>query len=209
MTDAGGRDRPTESAAFEPARLAGPGGPGGVRPPVLGVAFVAVLAIVVAAGLSGRSSPGAFPVSGENIALASGGASSGEPIASFVPPSPAAMPAFPADTGPLLTSGPGDLQLQAKRHPESIFVHGDVFVPRVTWVFVSLQDDSGLVAGWASVSVPGAAGPAASGGPTLRFDIEVAIPAAFVGRLWVQAQAYDSGNGLVATARLEAPGPTR
>jgi hypothetical protein len=55
------------------------------------------------------------------------------------------------------------------------------------------------------VSVPGAAGPAASGAPTLRFDVELAIPTAFDGDLWVQAHAYDAQFGLVASARVDTP----
>jgi hypothetical protein len=75
----------------------------------------------------------------------------------------------------------------------------------VTWVFVSLQDDSGRVAGWASVSVPGAAGPGNGDGPTLRFDVELAVPAGFEGRLWVQANAYDAAGTQIASSRLDLP----
>lgn len=195
--DRGGR--PAESASFEAARV---GRPGRVRPPVLGFVFLAGLAVVVAAGLSGRSSPGAFPVTGENITIASG-----EPPASIVVPTPVLMPAFPEDTGPVFTSAPGPMQVQAKRHPQSIFVHGDIDASRITWVYVGVLDDVGRVAGWTSVSLPGTAGPNASGGPTMRFDVELAIPSDFEGRLWVRAQAYDSAGKLAASARVEIPPP--
>jgi hypothetical protein len=84
-----------------------------------------------------------------------------------------------------------------------MFVHGDVFVDQVTWVFVSLQNPTGRIAGWASVSVPGAAGPGARDGSTLRFDLELAVPSDFVaGPIWIQAHAYDSQGRVVASARL-------
>ena len=192
--------RSPESAAFEPSRIGG--GPRG-RPSVVAAGFVLVLSLVIAAGVSGRLGPGAFPNTGENIALAPSQLAS--PASSDALPPSLFGPAFPADTGPMLTSGPGDLELLAKRRAETIFVHGDVYAPGVTWVYMSLRDDAGQIAGWASVSVPGAAGPAASGAPSLRFDVELAIPDTFSGRLWVQAHAYDARFGLVATARVDTP----
>ena len=69
-------------------------------------------------------------------------------------------------------------------------------------MYVSVSDDTGIVAGWASVSVPGAAGAGQGAGPTLRFDIEVAVPAPFNGRLWVTANAYNDAGELVGSTRL-------
>jgi hypothetical protein len=86
-----------------------------------------------------------------------------------------------------------------------MFVHGDIYVARVTWVFLSLQDETGQVVGWASVSVPGTAGSASTEVPALRFDVELAIPPASNGRLWVQGQAYDADGVLSASVRLEVP----
>src|SRR5207247_10276387 len=81
------------------------------------------------------------------------------------------LPDFTADTTPVQTSGPGPIQLLAQRHADTVFVHGDVFAPNITWVFFSLQAADGRVAGWASVSVPGSTGAAAATGePALRFD---------------------------------------
>ena len=194
--------RSPESAAFEPARI---GGGRRGRPPVVAAGFVLVLGLVIAAGVSGRLGAGAFPNTGENIALAP--SPLGTPRSSdAVPPT---GPAFPADTAPMLSSGPGDLELLAKRRAETIFVHGDVYAPGITWVYMSLRDDAGQIAGWASVSMPGAAGPAASGVPTLRFDVELAIPTTFSGNLWVQAHAYDARFGLIATARVDTPVATQ
>ena len=192
-------ERPTEGAAFDLEQLEGGRRQ---RPRVLASGFIVVLGLVVGAGVIGRLSAGAFPSTGENIALTSSPASV---LASDVAATPPIGPAFPADTGPLLSSGPGDLELLAKRHAETIFVHGDVYPAGVTWVFMSLRDDTGQVGGWASVSVPGAAGPAASGAPTMRFDVELAIPASFDANMWVQALAYDARFGLIASARVDAP----
>ena len=198
----GTEGRAPESAAFEPAQL---GRARRDRPPVVAFAFLLVLGGIVAAGVSGRLETGAFPVGGGDLAAATG---------TPVPPTPAlepdrfassGLPAFPADTGPIYTSAPGPMHVEAKRHPETIFVHGDVDAPRITWVFVSVLDDIGRVAGWTSVSVPGAAGPNANGGPALRFDVELAIPAGFGGRLWVRAQAYDTDGKLVASSSVEIP----
>jgi hypothetical protein len=120
---------------------------------------------------------------------------------------PRLVPGFAASPSPamapIVSSFGGPIELKARRHPETMYVHGDVYVEKVTWVFVSLQDRSGRVAGWASVSVPGAAGPGVGEGPTLRFDVEVAIPSEeFQGTLWIQANAYDSSGTLIATTRL-------
>ena len=114
-----------------------------------------------------------------------------------------ARAASPVGPAPFLTSGPGPIQLQARRNAVGMFVHGDVFVPRVTWVYLALRDAAGGTAGWASVSVPGAAGPGTESGPTMRFDIELAIQPTFTGPLWINANAYDAGGALVATTRLQ------
>ena len=199
--------RPPESAAFEPARVRGGRR---LQQPLLAAGFLVVLGAIVAAGLSGRLGAGAFPVGAENLAIATPGPATEEPERSAAPPTPILLPAFPADTGPIYTSAPGPMHVEAKRHPDTIFVHGDVNAQRITWVFVSVLDDIGRVVGWSSVSVPGAAGPNpnASGGPALRFDVELAIPADFDDRLWVRAQAYDTAGKVVASVNVEIPAPT-
>ena len=107
-----------------------------------------------------------------------------------------------------MTSEPGPLVLAAQREVDSVFVHGDVFVERVTWVFVSVQDASGRIAGWASVSVPGAAGPAVGDGPAMRFDLEVAAPYDdFPTALELQAIAYDSTGRIIAVGRIPGLSP--
>jgi len=107
---------------------------------------------------------------------------------------------------PVLTSDPGStaVRLQVQRQP-NLYVHGDVFVPKVTWVFVSLRDPSGTVTGWASVSVPGAAGPGVRGGPTMRFDVELVVPTEFSGQLTIQATAYDRSGHVIGATQLIVP----
>jgi hypothetical protein len=201
-----GGERPPESASFETSRV---GGSRRTRPPVLAAAFVLVLIAVVGVGLSGRLGAGSFP---KDVAI--GRTSPPTPEASAldgaaVPASSVlGIPAFPADTGPIYTSAPGPMHIEAKRHPQTIFVHGDVDADRITWVFVSVQDEVGRVAGWTSVSVPGAAGRNKSGGPALRFDTELAIPDDFEGPLFVRAQAYDLAGKVVASTTVEIPAAT-
>lgn len=165
-----------------------------------------VLVAVVAAGLSGRLGAGSFP---KDVAIGPTGAPTPEQSAFVRPAVPAppgrGLPSFAPGAGPIFTSAPGPMQLQAQRHPETIFVHGDVDAARITWVFVSVQDEVGRVAGWSSVSVPGEAGPNKKGGPTLRFDTELAIPDDFGGRLFVRAQAYDASGKIVASVSVEIP----
>ena len=43
-----------------------------------------------------------------------------------------------------IASGTASEKFNESRESASMFVHGDVFVERVTWVFVSLQDDADL-----------------------------------------------------------------
>lgn len=197
--------REPESASFEAVRV----GARRTRPPLFVVAFLLGIGGLVAVGVGGRgpaANPSAPPVAAVSpgVSPASTGAPTGPAV--FLPGgSPRATPAASPDAAPILTSGPGPIEIVARRHPETMFVHGDVFVPRVTWVFVSLQDDDGRVAGWASVSVPGAAGPGVGNGPTMRFDVEVALPDGYEGRLWIQANAYDADGAQIANVRLEVP----
>jgi hypothetical protein len=193
--------REPEGASFASARLPSRR----ERPPVFLLAFLVVLSGIVVIGVGGRTPavPAVVPplalVSPSGIAMA---ATLTSP--SRLPGGPSFSPGSLPTPAPILTTGPGPIQLQARRHPETMFVAGDVFAEHVTWVFVSLQDQRGRVAGWASVSMPGAAGPGVGAGPTLRFAVELAVPAdAVSATIWVLAGAYDTEGKLVASTRLE------
>ncbi len=191
--------RAPEGATFEAIRIGGRR----QRPPFFVLAFAAVLTGLVAVGLGTRAPAGGGGVPGSPAAVASGLRTPAPVPSRGIVAAPTSRLSSPA-MAPVVTSGPGPIVIQARRHPETMYVHGDVFVERVTWVFVSLQDASGRVAGWASVSVPGAVGPAVDDGPTLRFDVEVAIPAHLnTGSLSIQVNAHDSDGKLVANTRLE------
>jgi len=195
VTPDGPRD--PDRASFASADVAGRRG----RAPLIVLAGVAVLASIVGVGVGGRS---ASPPTGEpRAAVAS--ASVPSPLATGAAPVP--TPAVPTGLDaarPLVTSGPGPIQLQARRTAASVFVHGDVFVPRVTWVYLSLRTEAGDVASWASVSVPGAVGPGQASGPTLRFDVDLALPESFVGSLFIYANAYDADGKLTSSTRMDA-----
>lgn len=168
------------------------------RPPILLVAFLAAVGTLVAIGLGGRD-PGAGPSSAPGVGVAT---AEGSDARSSIG-SPTVEPVQSPDRAPIVTLLGGPIELTARRHPETIYIHGDVYARDVTWMFVSLQDRSGRVAGWTSMSLPGAANPAADDGPSLRFDVELSVPAdTFGGPLWVQANAHDSSGSLAATARL-------
>jgi hypothetical protein len=189
--------RVPEGATFEAARLGGPRR----RPPVLVLAFAIMLTGLVAIGISGRSPAAAPGAPGSPIARASAAMTAAP--ASHGPEGPPVGPGPSPDQAPIVATPSGPVELLVRRHPETMFVHGDVFVEQARWVFVSLQNSAGRVAGWASVSVPGAAGPATGDGPTLRFDLELAVPSDFVdGPIWIQAYAYDSQGRIAASARL-------
>ena len=172
-------------------------------PPMFVLAFGLVLGGMVAIAIAGRptAGPGAVPT---QLAAASptGGAISTAPSDS--PPTPSRPSSRPSPgRAPIVGSeAGGPVMLQLRRHPETLFVHGDVFVVGVTWVFVALIDDTGRVAGWTSVSVPGGAGATQGDRPTLRFDVELAMPDWATERLWVQATAYDGTGAVVGTERL-------
>lgn len=196
--------REPESASFDTARV----GVGRTRPPFFVLGFLAVIAALVVVGVGGKGpaqAPSAAPVAVDSPSVGPSDRTASPPPVIFPGASAGGSPDASPDAAPILTSGPGPIQIVARRHPETMFIHGDVFVPRVTWVFVSLQDDEGRVAGWASVSVPGAAGPGIGNGPTLRFDVEVAVPDGYEDRLWIQANAYDADGAQVASTRLEVP----
>jgi hypothetical protein len=194
--------RAPESATFASARV--PGRDGRARLFLLGL--VVVLAVIVGAAVVGRSEadlsaiPPGGPASPGTVAIGAGGTSGPTPSPRASRSSPGGSP----DAAPVVTSGPGPIQVKARRQPNTMFVAGDVFAAHVTWIFVSLQDERGRVVGWASVSMPGAAGPAVGSGPTLRFAVELAVPAdAASGKLWVLADAYDTAGALVANTRLQ------
>lgn len=187
--------REPESAAFETARVVRQRG----RPPIFVLGFLMVIAALVVVGVGGRASvaPTLPPVAVDSPAVTAG------PSPAPTVPLGAIRPLASFATGPVVRSGLGPVQLEAQRLSASMYIHGDVFVASVTWVYVSLQDDRGRIAGWASVSVPGAAGPARGDGPTLRFDVDVAVPAGFDGPLRINANAYDVDGVLMASTRID------
>jgi len=203
----GSAGRPPESADFAAARVGG----SRRRPPIAVLAWVLILGGMVAVGLGGRSgSGGGGAAGGQTTGVAGVVPTLAPPAPSFLrlvegtksprfdPDFPTLPPRNPTETGP-----PGPIELQATRHPSTVFVHGDVFAEQVTWVFVSLQTLDGQVGGWASVSIPGAAGEAKDNRPALRFDVELAVPTAMAtGVLTVQANAYNSGGNLIASTRV-------
>ena len=83
-----------------------------------------------------------------------------------------------------------------------MFIHGDVYVAGVSWVFVNITSENGRIAGWTSVSVPGGAVAPAATGPALRFDVELALPDWATGPLSVRANAHTSAGDSVASEEL-------
>lgn len=199
MTGRGGPARAEDGASFTGATARRRG-----RPPIFVVAFLAILGGIVVAGFGGRVADPA-PTSLPPAAVASNGPTD---TAGRSP-----MPQVPAATGvstpsvrPVVTSEPGPLVLKARRNAATVYVHGDVFAPRVTWIYVALQDPAGRVAGWTSVSMPdpGGRSPAASDSAPLLFDVEVTVPAdTYPGSIFVFAHAHDADGALVGTAQLE------
>lgn len=193
--------REPESASFEIVRIPSRRG----SSPMFILGFLAIVGAIVAvgAGLGSSSEPAFGPVAID----ASTSATSGPTEAPSPSPSaPAFLPDSALTSGEGFDSGPGLLELKAYRLPGSVSVHGDVFVAHVTWVFVSLHDETGRVVGWTSVSVPGAVGPARGTGPTLRFDVQLTVPDGFAGGLWLDAIAYDASGAsgaLAASVRLD------
>ena len=204
---AGPGDGTPEMAGFATARVGGPGR----RLPVAALGWVVVLVGVVAIGLSGRAGDtGAGPggAAGATMSVAiqpasrgpttSVGVVQGSRSPGFNPASP-----FPRPRNAEATSLPGPINLDATRQPSAVFVHGDVFAQQVTWVSVSLQTLDGQVGGWASVSIPGAAGDGRDHRPALGFDVELAVPTTMAaGVLVVQANAHNAEGGLIASTRV-------
>lgn len=185
--------REPEGATFETASMGGRRG----GPPVFILGFLAILASVVAIGVGGQATPGATPVPPAAATSPSATPAESLPVMVFPVPTPGSSEAV------VVGSFGGPVELTIRRQSEGIFVHGDVFVPSVTWVYVSLLDAVGQMAGWASVSVPGAAGPALEDGPSLRFDVDVTIPPRLSDRtLWIQAMAYDGSGKVIGSARV-------
>jgi hypothetical protein len=163
------------------------------------LAFVLAVGGIVAIGISGRADgiPGASP-------SVSSARNSPNAVAATqaVQVSPSTAPVRFA--GPEMSSAPGPLQLVAQRQLDSVFVHGDVFAPGVTWVYLSLKDPSGRIAGWASVSAPGGVGSRDDDGPTMRFDLQLAAPDAnFPSPLELVATAYGKDGATLASASIE------
>ena len=202
----GAGGRPPESADFAAARVGG----SRRRIPIAALAWAVILGGVVAVGLSGRlGEPGGRTpngAGGSTVAVAT----TAQPVPSFIrivegTRSPRFDPDFPSPLPGDVeeTSEPGPIALDATRQASAVFVHGDVFADQVTWVFVSLQSLDGQVGGWASVSIPGAAGEARDNRPALRLDVELAIPTTMAtGVLMIQANAYNAGGVLIGSTRV-------
>ena len=162
------------------------------RPRLVVFGFLAAIAGLVAVGIADR---------GGELSPTSGSVATATKSATPTGPGPVA-PAPSPDSAPIVSAVTADMELTVRRHPETLFLHGDVLIDDVTWVFVSLRDERGRIAGWTSVSVPGGVNQPAGDGPTLRFDVELAVPSeSFSGPLWVQVNAYDS-SGAVASAEV-------
>ena len=162
------------------------------RPPVVLLVFLVAICGLVVAGFGGRAAGGPAP------RIPTGVASPG--LAAEVP---APTPQASRSMASIVSSAPGSpIELTISRHPESIFVHGDVYVAGVSWVFVNLIDGNGRVAGWAQVSAPGGVRAPRATGPALRFDLDVALPDWATGPLSVHASAYASDGSTVASEVL-------
>jgi hypothetical protein len=192
-----------ESADFAATRVGGTRR----RPPIAALGWLVVLGAVVALGLSGHDSGSPVGVGSAGVPVSPAATVVAVSQGSARPADRVVPPRFEPDIIAIESSQPGPIQLEATRQPSSVFVHGDVFAKRITWVFVALQSLDGQVGGWASVSVPGSASaPTRSGTPALRFDVELNVPTDLAtGVLIVQANAYDASGALVGTTsvRLE------
>ena len=193
--EADGRDRRDVGAAFSGAMAGRPG-----RPPLYLVVLVVAVGGLVVAGLGGQDAGG----TAASPAPSSGPAAVATP--EVPPPTPLVVTVSPdASPGqaPVVTSASGrPLALTIRRHPESMFVHGDVHPVGVTWVFVNLVSAEGRVAAWTQVSIPGGTGAPPEGRPAMRFDVELAMPPWATGPLWVQGTAYDGSGSVVAQEQL-------
>lgn len=191
--------RAPEHAEFAIARVRG----GNRWSPFAAAAIAAVVMGMVGIAVGSRLStpPPAVPP----VAVAATNAATAPFVAETTAPLPT-VASLRIPIVPMQTSDPAStkVRLQVQRQPDGMFVHGDVYVNKVTWVFVSLRDASGTVTGWASVSVPGAAGPGVRGGPTMRFDVELAVPADFTGPVTIQATAYDGSGRVIGSTQMVA-----
>jgi hypothetical protein len=178
------------------ATFSGATTPGLGRPPAFLLGFLVLLVGIVVAGVGGRgANPGAYPAS--PAALASMGPTV---------PATSAPAASIAAVRPVVTSEPGPIVLKARRNAATVYVHGEVFAPRVTWIYVALQDAAGRVAGWTSLSLPYAGAPSSDpvGDSPILFDAEVTVPGdTYPGQIFVLAHAHDADGALVGTAQLE------
>lgn len=196
--------RPADGADFRPRRLAR-----GRTPPLL--VWIVALGGLVALGVAGRSGDGTAGSGGERATPAASRPAAVQDSSStdsvVVRPT-----ARPITGNPSASSGAGPIRLEVVRTSASIFVHADIHLERVAWVFVQVQTDSGRVAGWASMSFPGAVDPPASPGdrlaPAMRFDVELVVPEDMrAGRLWTQVNVYDNLGQRVGTTRLPIAAP--
>jgi hypothetical protein len=165
------------------------------------LAFFVVVGLIVAAGFSGRLADDVgAPDPAAGVSLAPTPEFSVGPGAQPTGTARAPMPVQLA----LQTSEPGPLVLGARRNTATVYIHGDVFAQRVTWIYVGLQDAGRGVVGWTSVVMPEPALRSGGDGAQMRFDVELAAPIeAYPGTLVVLANAHDADGQLVGTARLE------
>lgn len=169
------------------------------RPPLVLFAFLMGIAGLIVAGFGGRVASAPAQTSPTAVAASPRASIAAQELATAGPDR--TPPASGATT--IVSSEPGSsIELTVQRHQTSMFVHGDVSVAGVSWVFVNITGEDGRIAGWTSVSVPGGAVAPTATGPALRFDVELALPDWATGPLSVRANAYAQGGDNVASEEL-------
>jgi hypothetical protein len=191
--------RPPESAEFQIVRV---GGRSRLSPFVV-AGITALLMGMVGIAVGSRFAtvtPTAVPIAAAATNLA-------PLVTPAQSPAPTLLDRLRDPIIPMQTSDPAStrIRLEVQRQPDELFVHGDVYVARVTWVFVSLRDATGTITGWSSVSVPGGAGTGRNGGPNMRFDVQLAIASGFTGALTIQATAYDGSGKVIGATQMTTP----
>ena len=129
----GDGDRSTDGADFVPRPL------GGRRTPPL-LAWLVALGGVVALAVIGRLGSGSTGAVGESAgptATRAASAAESSPIGLDAPRSTAR----PIAQNPSASSGAGPIRLEVVRTSASVFVHADIHLEHVTWVFVQVQTD--------------------------------------------------------------------
>lgn len=203
-SESGGPSEPgarVENAAFAPVRV------GESRrwawTPVIAAGWLLLLGGVIALGALGRVGTSPDPSTVPARAAAPPIPGPGSPVPTM---SPEGRPGRLPGSGPTLTDAPNLIAVSITPSARGVDLTGTVLSKAVVWVFVSVQDASGNVESWQSVSTED---PGFRPDQQPSFTMRIDVPSRAAGQpVWIEANAYNAIGRKLGSVRRAVSYPT-